>query len=98
MLSVQLPTRKIAPRLGLGFGLGLLLELGLGEILLRGNCPRTVIYICFGASKKCYFLYIIFRLFDSICADYAYQIVESVISLVKHRDSRCPSNPSSVIS
>ena len=28
MVSGQLPPRKIAPRLGLGFGLGLVLELG----------------------------------------------------------------------
>ena len=34
--------RKIASRLGLGFGLGLVLEIGLGgAIFLGGNCPRT---------------------------------------------------------
>ena len=34
VVSGQLPPRKIAPRLGLEFGLGLGLVLGLG-----GNCP-----------------------------------------------------------
>ena len=34
----QLPSRKTASRLGLGFGLGLVL--GLGPILLRGIFPR----------------------------------------------------------
>ena len=33
-VSGQLPTRKIVPRLGLGFGLGLALELGLRAIFL----------------------------------------------------------------
>ena len=43
-MSGKLPSRKIAPRLGSGFGLGLALELGLGAILLGGNFPRTVMY------------------------------------------------------
>ena len=34
----QLPMRKIAPQLGLGF------ELGLGVIFLGGNCHRTFNY------------------------------------------------------
>ena len=34
----SLSSGKIAPQLGLWFGLGL----GLGAILLGGNCPRTV--------------------------------------------------------
>ena len=38
MVSGQLPPRKIAPRLGLEFGLGLGLVLG-----LEGNCPRTLL-------------------------------------------------------
>ena len=38
MVSGQLPPRKIAPRLGLEFGLGLRLVLGLG-----GNYPRTLL-------------------------------------------------------
>ena len=42
MVSGKLTPRKIAPRLGPGFGLGLVLELGLGAIFLRSNCPRTV--------------------------------------------------------
>ena len=40
MVSGQLPPRKIATRLGLGFRLGLL-----GVIFLGGNCPRTVLDI-----------------------------------------------------
>ena len=39
-MSGQLTRRKIAPRLWLGFGLGLGLEKGLGVIFLGGNCPR----------------------------------------------------------
>ena len=35
MVSGKLPPRKIAPRSGLGFGLRLVLELGLG-----GNFPQ----------------------------------------------------------
>ena len=35
--------RTIAPRLGLGFGLGLVL--GLEAIFLGGNCPRTIYFI-----------------------------------------------------
>ena len=35
--------RKIAPRSGLGFGLGLVLELGSGPIFLGGNFPRAVL-------------------------------------------------------
>ena len=42
MVPGQLALRKIAPRLGLGFGLGLGIVLGLGAIFLGGNCPRTV--------------------------------------------------------
>ena len=42
-MSGKLPPRKIAPRSGPGFGLGLALELGLGAILLGGNFPRTVL-------------------------------------------------------
>ena len=42
MVSRQLPPRKISPWLGLRFGLGLGLELGLGVIFLEDNCPRTV--------------------------------------------------------
>ena len=38
LVSGQLPLRKIAPRLGLGFGLGLVLVLW-GNFP-RGNCPR----------------------------------------------------------
>ena len=38
LVSGQLPPRKIAPRLGLGFGLGLVLVLW-GNFP-RGNCPR----------------------------------------------------------
>ena len=37
----QLPSRKIVPRLGLGFGLGIGLELRLGAIFLEGNRHRT---------------------------------------------------------
>ena len=40
MVSGQLPLRRIATRLGLGFSLGLL-----GAIFLGGNCPRTVLDI-----------------------------------------------------
>ena len=36
----QLPTRKIAHWVGLGFDVGLVL--GLGAIFLGGNCPRTL--------------------------------------------------------
>ena len=46
-VSGQLPPRKIAPlpsRLGLGFGLRLVLELGSG-----GNCPRTL----YNNYRKC---------------------------------------------
>ena len=40
--TIQLPLRKIAPLLGLGFGLGLVM--GLGAIFLgRGNSPDTFI-------------------------------------------------------
>ena len=35
-------TRKIAPRLGFGFALGLELELGFRAIFVGGNCPRTL--------------------------------------------------------
>ena len=42
MVSGQLPLRKIAPRLGLGFSLGLELVLVLGEIFLGGNYPKTI--------------------------------------------------------
>ena len=38
-VSGQLTPRKIAPWSGLGFGLGLALELRLGAIFLGGNCP-----------------------------------------------------------
>ena len=38
LVSGQFPPRKIAPRLGLGFDLGLVLELGSGEG--GGNFPR----------------------------------------------------------
>ena len=41
MVSGQWLPRKIAPQLGLGFTLGLGLELRLGAIFLGGNCPRT---------------------------------------------------------
>ena len=37
----QLPPKKIAPRLGLGFGLGLVW--GLEAIFLGGNCPKTLL-------------------------------------------------------
>ena len=40
-MSGKLPPRKIAPRLGSGFGLGLVL--GWGAIFLRANFPRTEI-------------------------------------------------------
>ena len=40
-VSRQLLSRKIAPQLGLGFGLGLVLELGSGAILPWGNWPGT---------------------------------------------------------
>ena len=36
----QLPPRKIVPRLGLRFGLGLGLVFGLGAIFIEANCPR----------------------------------------------------------
>ena len=36
---------QIASRLGLGFGLGLVLELGLEAIFLGGNCPKTIINV-----------------------------------------------------
>ena len=39
-VSGQLPSRKIAPRLGLGFGLGLALKLG-----LRGQFPSGAIVL-----------------------------------------------------
>ena len=42
MVSVKLPPRKIAPRSGSGFVLGLALELGPGRIFLTGNFPRTL--------------------------------------------------------
>ena len=38
-VSGQLPPRKIAPWLRLGFGLGLALELGLGDNFPRGQLP-----------------------------------------------------------
>ena len=41
-VSGKLSPRKIAPRSGLGFGLGLVLELGSGAIFLGGNFPRTL--------------------------------------------------------
>ena len=43
-VSGKLPSRKIAPWSGSGFGLGLALELGLegGAIFLGGNFPRTL--------------------------------------------------------
>ena len=44
MMSGKFPPRKIAPRSGSGFDLGLALELGLGAIFLGGNFPRTVCY------------------------------------------------------
>ena len=44
-VSRQLPPRKIAPRLGLRFGLSLELGLGEGAIFLWGNCPRTVLTV-----------------------------------------------------
>lgn len=37
----QLPPRKIDPRSGLGFCLGLGLELGLGAVFVGDNCPGT---------------------------------------------------------
>ena len=43
-MSRQLPKRKIAPQLVLGFGLGLALGLRLGGNFSRGNCPRTLSY------------------------------------------------------
>ena len=46
----QLPPRKIAPRLGLGFGLGLVLGFGVA-IFLGGNCPRTHHNLAFMASQ-----------------------------------------------
>ena len=44
VVSGELPSMKVAPRLGLEFGLGLGLVLGLGEgvIFLGGHCPRTI--------------------------------------------------------
>ena len=39
--SGRLSPSTTAPRIGLGFELGLALVLGLGAIFLRGNCPRT---------------------------------------------------------
>ena len=42
MVSGKLPPRKIAPRSGSGFGLGLALELGPGGNFPLGNFPRTV--------------------------------------------------------
>ena len=38
----KLPPRKISPRSGSVFGLGLVLELGLGAIFLGDNFPRTI--------------------------------------------------------
>ena len=43
MATRQLPRKKIIPRLGLEFGLGLVL--GLGAIFIWGNCPRTVSFV-----------------------------------------------------
>ena len=39
MISGQLPPRRIAPQLGFGLGLGLVL--GFGGNFPWGNCPRT---------------------------------------------------------
>ena len=39
-ITRQSPPNKIDPRLGLEFGLGLVL--GLGAIFIAGNCPRVV--------------------------------------------------------
>ena len=51
-VSGKLPPRKIAPRSGSGFGLGLALELRLGEIFLGGNFPRTNLSQKWKLSKK----------------------------------------------
>ena len=53
MVSGKLPPRKIAPRSGSRFGLGLALELGLGEIFLGGNFPSPLIIY---EKKKNYFI------------------------------------------
>ena len=51
----QLPWRKIATRLGLGFGLGLVLGLAGEAMFLGGICPRTLqaIYSCFASHNYC---------------------------------------------
>ena len=51
----QLPWRKIATRLGLGFGLGLVLGLAGEAMFLGGICPRTLqaIYSCFALRNYC---------------------------------------------
>ena len=51
----QLPWRKIATRLGLGFGLGLVLGLAGEAMFLGGICPRTLqaIYSCFALHNYC---------------------------------------------
>lgn len=41
-VSKQFPSKKIAPQLGLEFGLGLRLRLGSGAVFVRAICPRTV--------------------------------------------------------
>ena len=42
VVAGKLPLRKIPTRLGSGFGLGLVLELGLGGNVPRRNFPRIV--------------------------------------------------------
>ena len=49
-MSKQLPPWKIAPRLGLGFGLAL--ELGFG-----GNCPRTLLTLIKNTFGECFILH-----------------------------------------
>ena len=55
-VSGQLPPRKIAPRLGLGFGLGFALKLRLETIFLGGNCPRTKSYLPLLVCNNFFFL------------------------------------------